>query len=83
MPKVARFDGIKIQFFNDEHPPPHFHAVYAEHRASIVIETLKVEKGHMPRSQLRKIIAWAEPRKAALLEAWSLCLSDATPGNIP
>jgi hypothetical protein len=33
MPVVARIDGIKIRFFNDEHPPPHFHAEYAEHVA--------------------------------------------------
>jgi hypothetical protein len=24
MPTVAMVDGIKIQFYWDEHPPPHF-----------------------------------------------------------
>ena len=82
MPTVATFDGIKIQLFNDEHPPPHFHAVYAEHRASLLIETLEIDEGHLPRPQLRKVVAWAEPRKAQLLAAWALCLADQNPGKI-
>jgi hypothetical protein len=32
MATVAIVDGIKIQFYNEEHPPPHFHAEYAESR---------------------------------------------------
>ena len=30
MPVVAIIDGVKIEFYPDEHPPPHFHARYAE-----------------------------------------------------
>ena len=30
MPVVAIVDGVKIEFYPDEHPPPHFHARYAE-----------------------------------------------------
>jgi Domain of unknown function (DUF4160) len=40
MPTVAVVDGVKIQFFAQEHPPPHFHAVFAEHRAQIDIRFL-------------------------------------------
>ena len=35
MPLVAVLDGIKIQFYWDEHPPPHFHVEYGEHVAVI------------------------------------------------
>lgn len=83
MPTLAIFDGIKIQVFNDEHPPPHFHVAFAEHRASILIDTLELHKGHMPRQQLRKVRAWAVTRKDALHKAWSLCLADQNPGKIP
>lgn len=82
MPTVAMFDGSKIQMFNDEHPPPHFHAVYAEHRASILIATLEIVEGHLPRPQLRKAVDWAEPRRPALLAAWELSLADMNPGKI-
>jgi hypothetical protein len=29
VPTVAIIDGVKIDFYFDEHPPPHFHARYA------------------------------------------------------
>jgi Domain of unknown function (DUF4160) len=29
VPVVAIVDGVKIEFYPDEHPPPHFHARYA------------------------------------------------------
>ena len=83
MPTVATVDGIKIQFYHDEHPPSHFHAEFAEHQAVISIDTLKVVKGHLPRPQLRKVVAWAEPRKALLLGAWMTCQADTNPGKIP
>ena len=48
MVKVAVIDGIKIYLYNDEHPPPHFHAVYAEHEAMIDIETLEITSSIFP-----------------------------------
>jgi hypothetical protein len=45
MPTVANVDGVKIQFFAIEHPPPHFHAVFAEYRAQIEINSLRILKG--------------------------------------
>jgi hypothetical protein len=35
VPVVAMVDGVKIEFYPDEHPPPHFHARYAEFVAQI------------------------------------------------
>jgi uncharacterized protein DUF4160 len=83
MPTVAIVDGIKIQFYNDEHPPSHFHAEFAEHEAMISIDTLKVLKGRLPRPQLRKVLAWAGPRKSLLLRAWIACQADLNPEKIP
>ena len=45
MPVVAMVDGVKIEFYPDEHPPPHFHARYAEHVAQTEIRTAKVLRG--------------------------------------
>lgn len=83
MPEVAHFDGIKILFYHNEHPPMHFHASYAEHRALIALETLEIERGWLPNSQMRKIRAWALPRKKALVQAWIDCQEDGDPGKIP
>jgi hypothetical protein len=42
MPTVAIVEGVKIQLFAQEHPPPHFHAVFAEYRAQIDIASLEI-----------------------------------------
>jgi hypothetical protein len=83
MPIVAIVDGIKIQFYNDEHPPAHFHAQFAEHEAMIGIDDCKVLKGHLPRPRLRKVVAWAKPRKPLLFKAWDACQADRNPGKVP
>jgi hypothetical protein len=31
MPTISVFYGVVIQVFASVHPPPHFHAMYAEH----------------------------------------------------
>jgi hypothetical protein len=51
MPTISMFYGIVIQMFWKDHPPPHFHALYAEHEAMINIQTLKVEKGYLPKRE--------------------------------
>ena len=70
MPKVATFDGIKIWFYHNEHPPPHFHVTCAEHQAVIDIDTMRVERGYLPIAQRRKVMAWAKPRRAELIRAF-------------
>jgi hypothetical protein len=39
MPTIAYFYGIAIRMYLREHPPPHFHAIYAEHDATVDIKT--------------------------------------------
>ena len=82
MATVARFDGIKIQFYWDDHPPAHFHAEYGEYRAKIAIESSEIIKGYIPAPQLRKVRTWAKSRKNRLFDAWMHCLSDLHPGKI-
>ena len=82
MPVVATFDGIKIQLYWDEHPPPHFHAEDAEYRAQIAIDTLRVLKGGLPTPPLRKVRAWAASRKRQLHLGFLQCLNDGLPSKI-
>jgi hypothetical protein len=56
-------------YWND-HAPPHFHALLAEHRAVIDIETLTVIEGYLPKHKLRGVLKWAESRQNALHVAW-------------
>ena len=70
MPTVAIVDGIKVLVYGNDHGLPHFHVLAAEYRAVIDIETMEMTRGRLPRARLRKVLAWAEPRRAELLEAW-------------
>ena len=60
--------GIKIYFYDFNHNPPHFHAVYAEYEVLISILTLKVLRGEMPKPQLKRILKWAKSNQLALLK---------------
>jgi Domain of unknown function (DUF4160) len=82
MPVVAIINGIKIEFYFDEHPPPHFHARYGEFVAQIDVETLEIMKGSLPRPQMRTIQQWATSRRQALRQAWDACASGGNPGSI-
>lgn len=82
MPTVAMIDGIKILFYNDEHPPPHFHAAIAGYEAQISIETLEILEGRLRKAHHRKVKEWAQTRRQALRQAWDVCLRDQNPGKI-
>src|SRR4051794_12742071 len=41
MPTLSEFFGILIRMYWDDHPPPHFHALYGEYEALYNIATLE------------------------------------------
>ncbi len=82
MPKICRWRGIAIEMYRPDHVPPHFHALYAEFEARIAIETLIVLTGHLPRSIMREVKAWATAHRAELLENWELCRRNQQPKPI-
>jgi hypothetical protein len=82
MPTVAIIEGMKIQFFPNEHPPPHFHVIYAEYRALIRIDTMQLWKGSLPRNKLRFVIEWASARQAILLATWAAATANEEIGRI-
>lgn len=51
MPTISSFYGILIQIFWNDHPPPHFHALYAEYEV-FDIRTFMVLEGAFPRRAL-------------------------------
>jgi hypothetical protein len=56
MPAFCLFYGFVIQLFWMEHPPPHFHAFYAEFDVLINIQTLEVVKGSLPRRAMAMVL---------------------------
>jgi hypothetical protein len=71
VPVVAIVDGVKIEFYPDEHPPPHFHARHAEFVAQIEIRTNRVLRGSLPPAKLNRVLSWAARHQAGLMNAWS------------
>lgn len=67
MPTVKIIDSIKIDIYSREHPPPHFHAIYAEYEELIEISTLTTYAGGLPKSQRQKVIKWAKQKQDFLL----------------
>ncbi len=72
MPEVSRFFGIVIRMYFSDHQPPHFHAVYGEDEALIVIETLTVYRGDLPKRAMALVLEWANLHRPELQRDWNL-----------
>lgn len=70
MPEICRFYGIIIRIHVNDHPPPHFHAEYAEYEALINIETLTVIAGYLPARVLSLTMKWASLHQNDLRNLW-------------
>ena len=62
------FNGIKIYLYDNDHNPPHFHAIYGSERALIEIDTLEVMAGELPPAQLKRVKGWAKGKQKMLRE---------------
>ena len=67
MPTIKIIDSIKIDVYYREHPPPHFHVLYAEYEELIEIETLETYVGNIPKAQRKKVIDWADDKRDYLM----------------
>jgi hypothetical protein len=81
MPELSRFLGIIIAMYYRDHPPPHFHAIYAEHEATVNIATGEVN-GYLPGRVLGLVQEWRVLHQAELLEAWALAVAQKPLPNI-
>ena len=70
MPEVSRFYGITIRFYYRDHPPMHFHAIYAEHEALIEIETGDIYESFLPKKAIELVNEWRLIHLGELKEAW-------------
>ena len=82
MPEIARFFGIIISMYYDDHNPPHFHARYSEESVVIKIETLNILEGQISARALGLIMEWASQHKEELLEDWNLARNNQPPKKI-
>jgi hypothetical protein len=72
VPRISEFLGIVIYMYFSEHNPPHFHAIYGQYEAEILIETREILKGKLPVRALSLVREWAEKYQDQLLLDWEL-----------
>jgi hypothetical protein len=70
LPRLSSFYGIVIAMYHREHGRPHFHAGYAEHRATIAIDTLEILAGSLPERALRLVREWGKLHRFELEVNW-------------
>lgn len=82
MPTLSVFFGIFIRMYFNDHAPPHFHALYGDHEAVIVIESVEILEGSLPRRALGLVREWAELHREELRADWELCRAKQQPLKI-
>jgi hypothetical protein len=56
MPELSRFFGIVIRMYYDDHPPPHFHAIYGGQEAQVGIDPIVILQGNLPRRAVSMVV---------------------------
>jgi hypothetical protein len=82
MPTISWFYGIAIRMYVRDHPPSHFHAVYAEFEANVSIDTGEVIEGALPRVAARLVKDWTLARQQPLRENWRRARAGEQPERI-
>lgn len=82
MPRISEFYGIVIAMFWTEHPPPHFHAIYGEYKAQVLIESGDIMGGELPTRQQRMVSEWAQLHHDELMENWRKAREGLAPDRI-
>ncbi|MDN7138596.1 DUF4160 domain-containing protein [Pseudidiomarina sp. 1ASP75-14] len=68
---VTRVNGLKIEVYSNEHPPPHFHVKSPNVDASFAIANCAVLEGKVDNSDRKKIELWHRKAKPLLIAAWN------------
>ncbi|HRQ39275.1 MAG TPA: DUF4160 domain-containing protein [Chloroflexota bacterium] len=76
MPELSRFYGITIRMYFDDHPPPHFHAIYGQQEAQVGIDPITVLNGQLPRRTLSMVFEWSALHQRELMENWERLQQD-------
>jgi Domain of unknown function (DUF4160) len=70
VPRLSEFYGIVIYMYFNDHNPPHFHALYAEHEAKVRIDDGTTIDGQLPRTALLLVRQWCELHRDELEANW-------------
>ena len=72
MPEIARFFGIIIRMFYDDHNPPHFHVEFGDKKAVIDFRGNILLGDLGSRTALKLVREWIDLHQSELNEDWEL-----------
>jgi hypothetical protein len=72
MPEICRFFGVIVSINYRDHPPPHFHVRYGEHKAIVGIQSLSLLEGYLSPRLMGMVVEWALLHQQELLDNWEL-----------
>ena len=70
MPEIARFFGIIIVMYFNDHPPPHFHVRYGSAQGRFAIDDLRMLDGNLSPRVRGLVVEWAAQHVAELRTNW-------------
>ena len=73
VPTISAFYGILIRMYFGDHPPPHFHVRYGEHKARFEISSGELIDGSVPPRAGRLVREWAALHEDELSENFRRC----------
>ena len=82
MPTLAIVDGVRIVFYWNAHPPPHFHAEFSGHKGQFSIATSQLIEGSLPPAKVNANSRWAASRRLELMECWDKARQNVAPGKV-
>lgn len=82
MPRLSYFYGIAVYVYYEDHPPPHLHARYGEHKAKVSLASGEVIEGSLPRRAARLVADWVAEHPVELAACWERASRGEPPGTI-
>ncbi len=68
---VGSVDGLKIEIYFNEHPPPHFHVKSSSIDVAFSIKDFRLLEGNVQGRELRMIKWWYERSRPKLISFWN------------
>ena len=70
VPRLSFFYGISIYMYPRDHNPPHFHAIYGEFSAVVLVSTGEIISGGLPRRAEKLVSEWLRVHTNEIYQAW-------------
>jgi hypothetical protein len=75
VPAIARFDGLVVAMYYNDHNPPHVHCKSAGRQVILKIEDGFPMKGELDRHDQKRAVEWVKQNRSELFHLWDRALA--------